>query len=92
MTGINVLLPAWDEPRDGELVYQKMDRALAYLQKIHAAVITGTEDGTSDPMEVTKRTAAALGLPPQVVTPLLARTFAANLRVRDRKDLLADQN
>ena len=92
VTGINVLLSAWDEPREGELVYQKMDRALAYLQKIHAAVITGTEDGTSDPMEVTKRAAAALGLPPQVVTPLLARTFAANLRVRDRKDLLADQN
>ena len=89
---INVLLSAWDEPREGDLIYQKMDRALAYLQKIHAAVVTGSEDGTSDLMEVTKRVVAALELPPQMVTPLLARTFAANLRIRDRKDLLAEQN
>jgi hydroxyacylglutathione hydrolase len=92
VTGVNVLLSAWDEPREGDLVYQEMDRALAYLQSIHAAVVTESEDGTSDTMEVTKRAAAALGLPPQMVTPLLARTFAANLRIRNRKDLLADQN
>jgi hydroxyacylglutathione hydrolase len=35
--------------------------------------------------DLTKKTAAALGLPPQAVNPLLARTFAANLQVRDRK-------
>lgn len=88
--GVNVLLSAWDEPREGDLVCQKMDRALAYLQKIHDAVIlaAGTED--PDPMKLTRKVAKALGMPPQVVTPLLARTFTANLRVRDRKDLLAD--
>ena len=41
-------------------------------------------------MELTRKTAAAIGLSPQMVNPLLARTVAANLRVRDRKNLLAD--
>jgi hydroxyacylglutathione hydrolase len=65
-----------------------MDLALAYLQRIHTSVITVSADGTSDPMEIAKRAAALLGLPPQVVTPLLARTFAANIRVRDHQDLV----
>jgi hydroxyacylglutathione hydrolase len=90
VTGINVLLSAWDEPREGALVYEKMDRALAYLQKIHEAVILAAGAGETEPMELTGKVAAALGMPPRVVTPLLARTFAANLRIRDRKNLLVD--
>jgi len=81
--GIRHLLSAWDEPRSGDAVYLQMDQALAYLQKIHKAVLASA--GESDPgiMEVTKKTAEALGLPPQAITPLLARTFAANLKARD---------
>jgi len=81
--GIRHLLSAWDEPRSGDAVYLQMDQALAYLQKIHKAVLASA--GESDPgiMEVTKKTAEALGLPPQAITPLLARTFAANLQARD---------
>jgi hydroxyacylglutathione hydrolase len=85
--GIRVLLSAWDEPRQGEVVYEQMDRAFAYLQKIHTAVVAASADGTTDPMEIAKKTAASLGLPPQVVTPLLARTLTANLKIRDHKDL-----
>jgi hydroxyacylglutathione hydrolase len=92
VTGINVLLSAWDEPREGELVYQKMDQALAYLQKIHEAVILEAGSGDPDPMELAKKVAGFLGMPPQMVTPLLARTFAANLRLKGQKDLSADQN
>lgn len=86
--GIRVLLSSWDDPREGESAYREMDRALAYLQKIHESVITVSADGTSDPMEIAKRAAALLGLPPHGVTPLLARTFAANIRVRDHPDLV----
>lgn len=86
--GIRVLLSSWDDPREGEAAYRQMDRALAYLQKIHESVITVSADGTSDPMEIAKRTAALLGLPPKVVTPLLTRTFAANTRMRDHPDLV----
>jgi hydroxyacylglutathione hydrolase len=88
--GIRVLLSSWDEPREGETAYSQMDRALAYLQKIHNATVAASADGTTDPMEITKRTAAALGLPPQVVSPLLTRTLSANMRIRDLKDLLAE--
>jgi hypothetical protein len=65
-----------------------MDSALLYLQKIHEVVLACAKDGSPDQMELTRKTAAALGLPPQAVNPLLTRTFAANLRVRNRKDLL----
>jgi hydroxyacylglutathione hydrolase len=88
--GIRVLLSAWDEPAYGEEAYRRMDGALASLQRIHDAVRAGAGAGSPDPMELTRTTAAALGLPPEAVTPLLARTFAANLRVRERLDLLSD--
>jgi hydroxyacylglutathione hydrolase len=81
--GIRVLLSAWDEPRSSDAVYETMDRAVEYLRKIHGAVIDSAGDSSSDPMELARRTVAALGLPAQVASPLLARTFAANLRVRD---------
>jgi hydroxyacylglutathione hydrolase len=87
--GVRTLLSSWDEPREGEAAYQQVDRGLAYLQKIHDAVRASSADGTSDPVEVAQKTAAALGLPPKVVTPLLVRTLAANLRVMDCRDLLS---
>jgi hydroxyacylglutathione hydrolase len=85
--GIRVLLSSWDEPREGEAAYRQMDRALAYLQKIHDAAVAASADGTSDPMEIAKKTATALGLPPQMVTPLLVRTLGANMRIRHHRDL-----
>ncbi|MDO9549962.1 MAG: MBL fold metallo-hydrolase [Methanoregula sp.] len=88
--GVRVLLSAWDEPRSGDNAYGQMDLALDYLQKIHTAVIASVGDGNPDLMEITRKTATALGLPPQAVNPLLTRTFAANLRARDRVNLLAD--
>lgn len=81
--GIRVLLSAWDEPRFGDAAYGQMDLAIDYLQKIHTAVIASVGDGNPDPMELTHKTVAALRLPPQAVNPLLARTFAANLRARN---------
>jgi hydroxyacylglutathione hydrolase len=80
---VRVLLSAWDEPRYGDGAYEQMDLALEYLRKIHAAVIASAGDSDPDPMELTRKTVAALGLPPQAVNPLLARTFAANLRARN---------
>ncbi|MDD4137526.1 MAG: MBL fold metallo-hydrolase [Methanoregula sp.] len=89
LTGTNVLLSAWDEPRKGEEAYRQMDRALEYFRKIHEAVLASAGTGSSDPMELTRKTAAALGLPPQALNSLLARTFTANLRARDMPDLLS---
>jgi glyoxylase-like metal-dependent hydrolase (beta-lactamase superfamily II) len=89
LDGVAVLLSSWDEPRAGICACQRMNEALAYLQNVHDAVIESAGTGTPDPMDLCRRTAKVLGLPPQAVTPLLARTFAANMRVRAHKDLLA---
>ncbi len=89
--GIRLLLSAWDEPRAGICAYQGMREALVYLQKVHTMVIRNAAGSLSDPLELCQRTAVALGLPPQAATPLLARTFAANLRLYDRPQLLIDE-
>lgn len=87
IAGIRVLLSAGDEPKHGRDVYGLMDRAADYLRRIHDAVRRESGAGYPDLMGLTRKTAAALDLPPQAVNPLLARTFSANLRVRDRKSL-----
>jgi hypothetical protein len=67
-----------------------MDRGLAYLQKIHDAVRTAASSASGEE-EIAQKTAAALGLPPQVVTPLFVRTIGANLRALDCRDLLSGE-
>jgi hydroxyacylglutathione hydrolase len=84
ITGIGVLLSSWDEPRTGQDAYRQMDRALEYLRKIQKTVLAFSRDGMTDPMELTRNTVSALGLPPEAVNPLLCRTFAANLHARER--------
>jgi hydroxyacylglutathione hydrolase len=90
LAGIRVLLSSWEEPRKSEEAYRQMDQALEYLQMIHEAVLANAGAGSPDPIELTRKTAAAIGLPPQAANPLLFRTFSANLRVRDRKSLLTN--
>jgi hydroxyacylglutathione hydrolase len=87
---IKTLLSSWDRPNEGILAYQRMNEALSYLRQIHEAVMDVAGDKTPDPMDLCRKTAEILGLPPQVVTPLLARTFSANLRARDRRNLFSD--
>lgn len=81
--GLHFLLSSWDTPREGKAAYEQMDRGCSCLQKIHTATITASADGCTEPMEVAKRVAVLLGLPPQAVTPLLARTLAAHIRMKD---------
>jgi hydroxyacylglutathione hydrolase len=88
--GIRVLLSSWDEPRKEGNSYRQMDLALKYLQHIHEVVLDSAGMGNPDLMELTIKSAAILGLPPTAVSPLLTRTFAANLRIREQKNLLSD--
>jgi glyoxylase-like metal-dependent hydrolase (beta-lactamase superfamily II) len=92
LRGIQVLLSSWDEARRGEDAYRQMGLSLDYLAKIHAVVLSSAGEGSTDPMELTRSAAAALCLPPQMVNPLLARTFSANLRVRHIPDLLSGRS
>jgi hydroxyacylglutathione hydrolase len=87
LSGIRHLLQAWEDPGTGGDAYRQMDRAIEYLQRIHEAVLANSGSDEPDLKELTEKTAAAIGIPPHAVNPLLTRTFAANLRVRDRKSL-----
>lgn len=86
--GIRVLLSAWHKPREGDEAYQQMDKGLLYLQQIHDAVRACSDTESADLMEITRKTAELLGLPPQAVNSLLARTFSANLRIRGTEKLI----
>lgn len=90
LPGIRFLFQSWEEPKDGPEAYSGMERALQYLQIIHETVTGIADAGIHDPVELTRKAAEALNLPPQAVSPLLARTFASNLRIRNRKNLLKE--
>ena len=89
--GIKVLLAAWDQPRKGEQTYRIMDESLGYLQRIHEAVIKiSNEPPGLDLMEMTKRVLKELGLPETMANPMIARSFQANLKLRNHQNLLKD--
>lgn len=87
--GLRYLLSSWDEPREGEDVYLRLDDALNYLQRIHEAVLNAAGDKPSpDPMELCGRVFGEIGIPPEAANPIAARSFAANLKLRDRQSIL----
>ncbi|VVB62820.1 Metallo-beta-lactamase fold-containing protein [uncultured archaeon] len=91
IVGIEFLLAAWDQPRDGEQAYRIMDESLRYIQRIHEAVIRiSREHPTLDSMELTKGVLKELGMPETMANPMIARSFQANLKVRNHSDLLQD--
>ncbi len=90
--GIRTMLSSWDSPQEGILAYEHLQRALAYLQQVHDEVLKVGPSCPADPMELCRRTAASLGLPPEAATPLLARTFSAHLRLCNRPRLIIDSD
>ena len=88
---VKVLLSSWDDPREGDQVYQRMDDGLRYLQRIHEAVINVVCDDrslVSNEAELCRRVLVALGFPEQAANPLVARSFAANVKVIRERDLV----
>jgi glyoxylase-like metal-dependent hydrolase (beta-lactamase superfamily II) len=86
---IRYLLASWDEPRQGDMVYQRMDEGLQYLQRIHTAVRKCSENvSTPEPMELSGCVLKDVGLPEELANPIVARSIAAHLSVRNQKDIL----
>lgn len=83
------LLSSWDDPRKGDEVYKRMDDGLHYLQRIHEAVIrcSGKMSGT-DMMELSKCALGELGLPPEFANPIVAKSFASHLKVRENRNIV----
>lgn len=87
--GIRHLLASWTDPKEGDEAYKMMDDGLDYLQGIHNTIRKITnEEILRDPMKLCKQMVHALGLPEIAVNPLIAKSFASHLKVRDRQNLL----
>ena len=80
LEGIRILLSAWDDPREGEDAYRKMEDGRRYLQRIHETVLRVGDDPDLDFMELSQRVIRELGLPEAMANPLTSRTFQASLR------------
>ncbi len=86
---IHYLLPSWDEPQKGPMAYQRMDQGLEYIQRIHSAVSKCSQDlSKPDAMEVCGCVLKDLGSPPELANPLMARSIAAHLAVRNQTSIL----
>ncbi len=84
--GINLLLSAWDEPRQGEDAYRIMDQGLDYLQRIHRSVIRAAErKGSDNQMEICSEAVRELGLPEMMANPLVCRSFLSSLTDEGKK-------
>jgi hydroxyacylglutathione hydrolase len=87
--GVRHLLSSWDEPREGADVPRRLDEGLDYLQRIHDAVLEAAgNDPSPDPMELCGRVLEKIGIPPEAANPLVARSFAANLKLLKRRSIL----
>jgi glyoxylase-like metal-dependent hydrolase (beta-lactamase superfamily II) len=91
LPGVDHLLAAWDKPRQGREVEETITGGLQTLQRIHA-IVTGlaAEGDPGDPMELCRKALAAMGLPPALANPLIARSFLSSLKVRDLQDLITE--
>ncbi|MEW6673075.1 MAG: MBL fold metallo-hydrolase [Thermodesulfobacteriota bacterium] len=78
LVNINVLLSAWDEPRQGAAVREKMNQSVDYLEKIHRTIHAIEDAGKLDRVELCKRVVAILGLPADAINPLVIRSLFLN--------------
>jgi hydroxyacylglutathione hydrolase len=86
---VRYLLPSWDEPRQGVEVYQRMEEGLQYLQRIHDAVRTcAGKSAEPDPLAVTRCVLKKISLPPELASPIVVRSIAAHLDLRDQKNII----
>jgi len=86
---IEVLLSSWDDPVRGRSdIDRRIGESLAYLRRIHEAVLKWSGQGNDDLMELCRRVVSELGLPPLAANPIVARSIAANLAALDHVDLL----
>jgi len=78
LANVNVLLSAWDEPREGVAVREKMDRSIGYLEKINQTIHAIKDVRKLDRVELCKRVVAEMGLPADAVNPLVIRSLFLN--------------
>lgn len=78
---IEYLFSSWEPPIQGsEKIDKRMEESIAYLQRIHSAVISSSNNEIQqDIMELCQKIVSELGLPQFAVNPLVAKAFASSL-------------
>ncbi len=88
ISGLKVLLSAWDEPRYGGQAYETLGRAISYIRNIHTEVLKAkAELRSSDPAVLAKSVCESMGFPPAAINPLFFKTIQAHLKAGSRLDL-----
>jgi len=78
--GLEALLSSWEPPVVGQkTIQERMAGGIAYLEKIHEAVLAADGGRGIDTMELCRQVVNNLGLPPFAVNPLVAKAFASSL-------------
>lgn len=86
--GIRLLLTAWDEPRRDEEAYRVLEEGLQYVLKIHDTVLrASSEKPPPSLVELYRRVLGQTGIQQIQSTPMITRTLAAHLAVKDRAEL-----
>lgn len=85
---VDMLLAAWDTPRDGKEIPEVLDDAIAYVQRVHHAVRGAVAGSRQIDRQIVMRTLEQLGFPPATANPLIARTVASHLALIDCNELI----
>jgi glyoxylase-like metal-dependent hydrolase (beta-lactamase superfamily II) len=90
---IENLFSSWEPPIQGqEKIRKRMDESIAYLKRIHTAVINNISNvKDQNIMELCQKVVSELGLPPFAANLLVAKAFASSIAAeQNQKD--AQQN
>jgi glyoxylase-like metal-dependent hydrolase (beta-lactamase superfamily II) len=87
--GLKALFSSWHDPIQGEKVYRTMDEALAYMQRVHETVRQkNAEEPSLDPKELTLRVLKGLGIPENLMNPIVVTTIEAHRKVSQYPNIL----
>ena len=79
--GINVLLSAWDEPKENNDAYKVMEEGIEYLNQIQLSVNKINDlNPNMDPLEFCKAVLKDLGIHEMAANPIVVRSFQSNLK------------
>jgi hydroxyacylglutathione hydrolase len=79
---VKILLSSWDSPKTGSDVRRAMAEGRQVILALHAAV-AGAVEWEKDPVNITRRVVAELGLP-EAALPVITRTVAGHLRAMEK--------
>ena len=90
LPGIETLYSSWDEPLEGPRIYERMEKGLARILRIHETVREAAEEMEDPhPLDLCRWVGERLGWPATAANPLTARSLAAHWKLREAHPDLA---